>query len=76
MVATSGRGGVRGNDLEDLAGGVRPAVPDRIAIPAARVDTVVDAVGTGPRRRHPRAQPGPRGLVRRRAAARASPDAP
>ena len=47
VVATAGRGGVRGNDLEDLAGGVRPAVPDRIAIPAARVDTVVDAVGTG-----------------------------
>ena len=46
VVATSGRGGVRGNDLEDLAGGVRPAVPDRIAIPAARVDTVVDAVDT------------------------------
>ena len=46
VVATAGRGGVRGNDLEDLAGGVRPAVPDRIAIPAARVDTVVDAVGT------------------------------
>ena len=46
-MATAGRGGVRGNELEDLAGGVRPAVPDRIAIPAARVDTVVDAVGTG-----------------------------
>ena len=49
MVATAGRAGVRGNDLEDLAGGVRPAVPDRIAIPGARVDTVVDAVGTGHR---------------------------
>ena len=48
VVATEGQAGVRGNDLEDLAGGVRPAVPDRIAIPAARVDTVVDAVGTGP----------------------------
>lgn len=47
VVATAGRGGVRGNELEDLAGGVRPAVPDRIAIPGARVDTVVDAVGTG-----------------------------
>ncbi len=46
VVATAGRAGVRGNDLEDLAGGVRPAVPDRIAIPAARVDTVVDAVDT------------------------------
>jgi len=48
VVATTGRAGVRGNDLEDLAGGVRPAVPDRISIPGARVDTVVDAVGTGP----------------------------
>ncbi len=48
VVATEGRGGVRDNELEDLAGGVRPAVPDRIAIPAAHVDTVVDAVGTGP----------------------------
>jgi len=47
VVATAGRAGVRGNDLEDLAGGVRPAVPDRIDIPAAGVDTVVDAVGTG-----------------------------
>ena len=47
VVASAGRGGVRGNDLEDLAGGVRPAVPDKIEIPAARVDTVVDAVGTG-----------------------------
>jgi len=46
VVATPGRSGVRGNDLEDLAGGVRPAVPDRIDIPAARVDTVVDSVGT------------------------------
>ncbi len=46
VVATSGHSGVRGNDLEDLAGGVRPAVPDRIAIPAAHVDTVVDAVDT------------------------------
>ncbi len=47
VVASAGRGGVRGNDLEDLAGGVRPAVPDKIEIPDARVDTVVDAVGTG-----------------------------
>lgn len=46
VIASAGRSGVRGNDLEDLAGGVRPAIPDRIDIPAARVDTVVDAVGT------------------------------
>jgi sortase (surface protein transpeptidase) len=38
---------VRSNPLEPVDGGVRPAPPDRIAIPAAHVDTVVDSVGTG-----------------------------
>ena len=46
LLATQGRSGVRGQQLEDLAGGVRPALPDQIAIPAAGVDTVVDSVGT------------------------------
>ena len=45
IVATRGRAGVRPSDLEPLAGGVRPAVPDHIWIPAAGVDTVVDSVG-------------------------------
>jgi Sortase domain len=45
IVAVRGRSGVRPSDLEPLAGGVRPAVPDHIWIPAAGVDTVVDSVG-------------------------------
>jgi hypothetical protein len=45
IVAVRGRSGVRPSALEPLAGGVRPAVPDHIWIPAAGVDTVVDSVG-------------------------------
>lgn len=46
LAAFPGRAGVTPSPLESLAGGVRPAPPEEISIPAAGVDTVVDGVGT------------------------------
>jgi hypothetical protein len=46
VLAERGRAGVRSSPLEPLEGGVRPAPPDRIAIPTAHLDTVVEPVGT------------------------------
>lgn len=44
LVAESGRAGVQPSPLEPLEGGVRPAPPQRISIPAAGVDAVVEPV--------------------------------
>ena len=46
ILARRGRSGVQEIPLEGIQGGVRPAPPQRIAIPAAGVETVVDPVGT------------------------------
>ena len=46
ILARSGRSGVQSIPLEGIEGGVRPAPPQRISIPAAGVETVVDPVGT------------------------------
>lgn len=46
ILALRGSSGVKPHALEPRAGGVRPALPERISIPAARVDTIVDRVGT------------------------------
>lgn len=44
VVPVEGRIGVRVNRLQRIAGGIRPAPPGRIRIPAASVDTGVEAV--------------------------------
>lgn len=46
VVAERGRAGIEPSPLEPLAGGIRPAPPERIAIPAAGLDAVVEPVGT------------------------------
>jgi hypothetical protein len=46
ILAGRGRSGVQSIPLEGIEGGVRPAPPQRISIPAAGVETVVDPVGT------------------------------
>jgi sortase family protein len=46
VLAERGRAGVQPSPLEPIEGGVRPAPPDRISIPAAHLDTVVEPVGT------------------------------
>lgn len=47
VIATEGRSGVAPPALEPLAGGIRPAPPARIRIPAARVDATVQPVAAG-----------------------------
>jgi hypothetical protein len=44
ILPLAGVAGVEPSPLEPLAGGIRPAPPARIAIPAAHVDAVVEAV--------------------------------
>ena len=46
ILARRGRSGVQSIPLEKIEGGVRPAPPQRIAIPDAGVETVIDPVGT------------------------------
>jgi len=46
ILAKRGRSGVQEIPLEGIEGGVRPAPPQRIAIPDAGVETVIDPVGT------------------------------
>jgi len=46
ILARRGRSGVQSIPLEGIEGGVRPAPPQRISIPEAGVETVVDPVGT------------------------------
>jgi Sortase domain len=46
LLAGGGRAGIEPSPLEPLAGGVRPAPPQRLAIPAAGIDAVVEPVGT------------------------------
>ena len=46
ILARRGRSGVQSIPLEGIEGGVRPAPPQRIAIPDAGVETVIDPVGT------------------------------
>lgn len=46
IIAYRGRSGVTASPLEPLDGGMRPAPPERISIPAAKVNTIVDQVGT------------------------------
>jgi hypothetical protein len=46
ILARRGRSGVQEIPLEGIEGGVRPAPPQRIAIPDAGVETVIDPVGT------------------------------
>ena len=46
ILAKRGRSGVQSIPLEGIEGGVRPAPPQRIAIPDAGVETVIDPVGT------------------------------
>jgi hypothetical protein len=43
-VALPGSAGLRVNPLEPITGGIRPAPPARISIPAARIDAAVEAV--------------------------------
>ena len=44
VIPVRGRLGIRVNRFEPLAGGIRPAPPGRIRIPAARVDAAVEPV--------------------------------
>jgi hypothetical protein len=44
VVPVKGRVGIRVDDLEPLAGGIRPAPPGRITIGAAQVDAGIEAV--------------------------------
>lgn len=46
ILARRGHSGVQSIPLEGIEGGVRPAPPQRISIPEAGVETVVDPVGT------------------------------
>ena len=46
ILARRGRSGVQSIPLEGIEGGVRPAPPQRISIPDAGVETVIDPVGT------------------------------
>lgn len=46
VVPVAGRMSVRPGELEPLAGGIRPAPPGRIRIPAARVNAAIEPVGT------------------------------
>lgn len=46
ILAKRGRSGVQEIPLEGIEGGVRPAPPQRIAIPDAGVETVIDPVST------------------------------
>jgi hypothetical protein len=46
ILGDRGQSSVQSIPLEGLEGGVRPAPPQRIAIPEAGVETIVDAVGT------------------------------
>ena len=46
LLAAPGQAALEPSPLEPLEGGIRPAPPQRIAIPAAGVDAVVDPVGT------------------------------
>ncbi len=46
ILAKRGHSGVQEIPLEGIEGGVRPAPPQRIAIPDAGVETVIDPVGT------------------------------
>jgi sortase family protein len=48
VIATDGRAGLRIDRLESLSGGVRPARPARISIPAAAVDAVIEPVRRTP----------------------------
>jgi hypothetical protein len=47
VIPVKGRVGIRVDDLEPLAGGIRPAPPGRIRIPAAGVDAGIEAVQGG-----------------------------
>lgn len=44
VIPVEGRAGIRVDDLEPIAGGIRPAPPGRIQIPAAEVDAGIEAV--------------------------------
>jgi hypothetical protein len=46
ILARRGHSGVQDIPLEGIEGGVRPAPPQRISIPEADVETVIDPVGT------------------------------
>jgi len=46
VVAGPGRAGIEASPLESLEGGIRPAPPQRIAIPAAGLDAVVEPVSS------------------------------
>lgn len=46
VVPVAGQMSVRPGELEPLAGGIRPAPPGRIRIPAARVNAAIEPVGT------------------------------
>lgn len=45
LLAEPGRAGLEPSPLEPLAGGIRPAPPQRIAIPAADLETSIEPVG-------------------------------
>jgi len=46
VIAEPGRAGIEASPLESLDGGIRPAPPQRIAIPAAGLDAVVEPVSS------------------------------
>ena len=48
VVALPGAAGLQPSPLEPITGGIRPAPPARISIPAAGVDAVVDGVRAAP----------------------------